>query len=183
MRHFDELCAKLNAKTDRDIAYVSLSRAMARSFAESFRKSIDAPSCYKIFDEDNREQSRKYIDVIPSDKEGNDTTQGPWSDADMQFDQEGFFLFSLYVTLEHAPQAYPKRRFKIPCGLCPIDKYHCNIFIGEREDKAFFKEFSWQNNAQLQVNGPEEHICSILAEYLDATPYGNSSKIKSIGFV
>lgn len=181
--NFVELCGKLNAKRERDINYVSLARSMARSFAENFRKSIDAPNWYKITDEKSREQSLRYIDIVPSDAEGNDIVQGQWTDTDMRFDSEGFFLFSLVVTLEYAPESYPKIKFKIPCGVRPINKDECAVFIGIRDDKTFYKEFLWQKKGPLQGNGPEQYAYSILIEYLDSTPYENNSKIKGIGFI
>lgn len=180
---FEELCAKLNAKRERDINYVSLARSMARAFAESFKQCVNAPNWYKITDEKNREQSLRYIDVAPSDEAGDDIVHGQWTDADMLFDHDGFFLFSLIVTLEYAPEAYPKQRFKIPCGVRPIDRDGCDIFIGMRDDKTFFREFSWKKKVPQQNDGPEQYAYSVLVEYLDSAPYERNSKVKGIGFL
>ena len=156
---------------------------MARAFAESFKQCMEAPNWYKITDEKDREQSLRYIDIVPSDAEGNDVVQGQWADADMRFDHEGFFLFSLLVTLEYEPEAYPKKRFKIPCGTRPIDRDGCDIFIGIRDNKSFFKEFAWKKKAPRHDDGPEQYAYSVLVEYLDSAPYERNSKVKGIGFI
>lgn len=127
---YQELCEALSKQNNLKRHYFDLARKFSVMMANSVEEYFEAPRTYKYTNESGEEKTEKTIDVWPADQN--------WNAVDIKyknipqannFDNNGYFTFYLYFTLEETDCVLNKLKYAFKCGIKPHNDDTCSYFI------------------------------------------------------
>jgi hypothetical protein len=180
MSTFDVLCSEFKVWRQRYIDDHHASMNFALQFVKKLQNYIGAPDSYKQLSFSETTATNKYVEAkkIIFQDEYTYKTATPDSILDLiQRDEDGYWSFAVCITLEVAPNAFPKQSFAIPVFFI-IDDGSAKLRITKMHDG----EFAYSLGDDTKNSAAYDFIVELLRENFKRKPADQVSTKTPIGF-
>ncbi|WP_017930023.1 hypothetical protein [Limimaricola hongkongensis] len=168
---YEDLVEKYKAFSKGQRDYYNSCVNFAFNILKQVEAQTEAPRSYTV-SEDRTSWEEPYVSLMAV--EGGESHKVKHPREAVNFDDEGYFHFAVYITLEHGPQSWPKNKFpvKLRCFKA-ADRITVEVheqtetFSAADEDKA--------------VSFAADHIVLAIASFLD-TPVEDMVQTQKVGF-
>jgi hypothetical protein len=173
MALYDDLRQAYASWSSEDSDYHARTARYAYRFADGFREYLGAPVEYLTAD---RKEKEKYVELckVIKNATGEDRLEPANLYEALTREDDGFFSFGVRLTLERAPNVFPKSRFGFHAGFLPKED-KCELRIAGR---TFNLEMS-DDKARIAAY---EHMREVLLRWLVGKPRDTHQK-HPIGFI